>query len=303
MVQKRQYSKLLISMIIISTLIAPTLSVSAKQFKKNDSIDEYQISDQVIRFEETIPLNIPPEYGMEIPEGSYYKVNVYGVDVGPGIILIDSGDETLAKELYKSVKKAFKEPILAVYLTHGHADHAEGGLYFQEKGIPVYAYSYEAPIIMSGAYDPENPVPEEFTYTGYTPDYYYEYAVVADGFTIEYTPGHTMGSVSIRYEGECESYLFTGDSIFEMPGMDPLDYSFTLSWYTAYQLWQLSSIPGYPDFTGTWMMSVGYLGSVVGSVDVICPGHGEEYSSVMAPQYLGLTYLVLSSLPYPPAVP
>ena len=143
---------------------------------------------------------------MELPEGAYYKVNIYGIDIGDGIVLIDCGDEDYVKNLYKSVRKAFKKPVIAVYLTHGHADHAGGGAYFQRKGVPVYSHSYEVPLIESGAYDPS--VPDQFTYTGFTPDYLYAYAEEEEGFTIEYTPGHTMGSSSLIVEGK---YAFVGD--------------------------------------------------------------------------------------------
>ena len=300
MLHKKQSMILIFILIIINMLVTPIFIVSAKQYKKNDSIEEYVISNDIMRFEETIVLNIPPEYGMELPEGSYYKVNVYGIDVGEGIILVDCGDEDQAKELYKSVKKAFKKPILAVYLTHGHVDHAGAGSYFQRKGVPVYSYSYEVPLIQAGAYDPSYPAPDQFTYEGYTPDFMYEYAEEAEGFTIEYTPGHTMGSVSIRYDSECGSYLFTGDSIFEAPSMDPLDYSFTLSWYTAYQIWEFSNMPGYPDFIGTWQLSVSYLGMIAPSVDTVCPEHGAEYPSAYAASYLDVTSMILAALPYPP---
>ena len=291
---------MILSLIVLNILLISTIPVSAKQFKKHDSIEEYVISDDLIRFEETILLNIPPEYGMELPEGAYYKVNVYGIDVGEGVILIDCGDENYVQHLYKSVKKAFKKPVTAVYLTHGHADHAGGGTFFQKKGIPVYSHSYEVPLIEAGAYDPSYLAPDQFLYTGYTPDYTYEYAEEEEGFTIEYTPGHTMGSVSIRYDSEHGSYLFTGDTIFETPSEDPLDFSFTLSWYTAYQLWELSNTPGYPDFIGTWQMSISYLGMIIPSVGTVCPGHGAQYPNAYAPSYLGLTSMILGALPYPP---
>ena len=300
MVQNKHNSKLFLSLILITILITPTISVSAKRFKKHDSIEEHIISENVIRFEEKIILNIPPEYGMELPEGAYYKVNIYGIDVGDGVVLIDCGDEDYVKNLYKSVRKAFKKPVIAVYLTHGHADHAGGGAYFQRKGIPVYSHSFEVPFIEAGASDPAYPAPDQFLYTGFTPDYNYTCAEEEEGFSIIHTPGHTMGSVSIKYESDGGSYLFTGDTIFEKPSPDPLDFSFTLSWYTAYQLWELSNTPGYPDFIGTWQMSVNHLGMIVPNADTVCPGHGADYPSAYAPPYLGLTSMILDALPYPP---
>ena len=298
--QKTTYSKILITIIIASLLITPALSVSAKQYKKNDDITEYRLSRNVIRFEEKILLDIP-EYGIDPSLGAYYTVNVYGIDVGRGVILIDCGDEVLAKDLYKSVRKAFKKPVLAVYLTHGHADHAGAGAYFQRKRVPIYASMYDASLIEIGADDPYTNPPEAFTYTGYTPDFLYENDPVWWNFGYEYTEGHTMGSVSLTYDGWCDSYIFTGDAIMEMPTEDPLDYTFTLSWYTASGLYELSQMPEFPDFIGTWMTSVVEMYTLVPKYDTVCPGHGPEYSSAYASGYLDFTYYILGLLPAAPA--
>ena len=298
MLQKNQRSKLVLSIILVITLITPTISVSAKGFKKGKSIEVHEISEKIVRFEEKIILDIPPEYGMELPKRAYYKVNIYGIDVGDGVVLIDCGDEDYVRKLYRTVRKTFNKPVIAVYLTHGHADHAGGGAYLQKRRIPVYSHSYEAPLIESGAYDPY--APDQFTYRGYTPDYNYSDVELIEGFSILHTPGHTMGSVSISYESEEMGYLFTGDTIFESPSEDPLDFSFTLSWYTALQLWELSNTPGYPDFIGTWQMSINYLEMIVPGADMICPGHGAEYPSLYSSSYLDLTSMILAALPYPP---
>ena len=298
--QNKHYSKILISLIIITVLVTPLSFVSAKGFQNRKSIKKYAISEDIIRFEEKIFLDIPQEYGMDLPKRAFYKVNVYGIDVGDGVVLIDCGDEDYVSSLQRSVIRAFKKPIIAVYLTHGHADHAGAGSYFQKKGIPVYSHSYEVPLIQAGAYDPSYPAPDQFTYTGFTPERLYDYVEEEEGFTIEYTPGHTMGSVSIRYDSDDTEYLFTGDTIFELPSKHPRDYSFTLSWYTAYQLWELSNSNGYPNFIGIWNDTMINLGAVVPYSDTICPGHGADYLSENADEYLGLTSMILGALPYPP---
>lgn len=299
--QKTTYSKLIITIIITSLLITPALSVSAKEFKKNDNITEYRISRNVIRFEEKIMLDLPDDYGMELPDGAYYTVNVYGVDIGRGVILIDCGDESLAKDLYKSVRKAFKKPVVTVYLTHGHADHAGAGSYFQRRRVPIYASMYEADLIETGAYNPYSETPDQFLYTGYTPDFLYESDPLWWGFDYTYTPGHTMGSVSVSYDYWQDSYLFTGDVLFEEPSTDPLDFSFTLSWYTAYGLWEMGQIPGFPDFIGTWQATLTGMYGLASGYDTVCMGHGAEYSSAYAPMYIGTTEYIIGALPYTPA--
>ena len=289
---------LLIAIICLNLMQLPAVSV--KQLKNNDSINEFQISADVIRFEEVIPLSIDPaffeQYGADpFDDDSYYKVNAYGIDVGEGVILIDCGDEALAKNLYKSVKKAFKKPIMAVYLTHGHADHAGGGSYFQNNGVPVYAPQYDMPIIASGALVPGMAIPDEFTYEPYSPEFLYEYSDIAPGFTYVPTPGHTMGSVSIMYHSEHGSYLFTGDTIMEMPGTDPLDQSFTLSIFTAYNNWLMDQDPAYPEFMYWWQFSLGTLGSTVSDVGTVCPGHDSSYESAYASSYICFTRSMLES--------
>ena len=77
--QKTIYSKIIITIIITSLLFTPALSVSAKKYKKHDNITEYRLSGNIIRFEEKVLLDIPDDYGMALPDGAYYTVNVYGI--------------------------------------------------------------------------------------------------------------------------------------------------------------------------------------------------------------------------------
>ncbi len=298
---QRKTSKLILTTIIISLLVAPTLPVSAKQYKKNDDITEYRLSNNVIRFEEKVPLTISEDYGIEVPDGAYYTVNIYGIDVGPGVILIDCGDESMAKDLYKSVRKAFKKPLLAVYLTHGHADHAGAGSYFQRKRVPIFASTYEVDAIEAGAYSPYYDSPEVFLYTGYTPDFLYEEIPLWLGFDYEYSVGHTMGHVVLSYQNWHNSYIFTGDVILEEPAADPLDFTFTTSWYTALTLYQLSQNPEFPDFIGTWQTTLAGMSTLVCDYETVCPGHGPEYSSDYAAAYIGFTSYILGLLPNLPA--
>jgi len=95
---------------------------------------------------------------------------VYGVKIGNGVVLIDAGDDSLAEELYQAVTQTLNKPIIAIYLTHYHADHAGAGAFFQELGIPVYAPMEDAMFIMIGA-NLQPGSPDEFTYAGYTPSH------------------------------------------------------------------------------------------------------------------------------------
>jgi len=284
-------------MLIAVILLVPTTSVGAKEFKKNDSIVEDRISEDVIRFEETISLDLPPEYGT-VPVGAYYRVNVYGVDVGDGVVLIDCGDEALAKELYKSVHKAFKKPILAVYLTHYHADHAGGGSYFQSKGVQVYSPMAEMYFISAGANVGGAPIPDQFTYAGYTPDYSYEYGVLEAGFTVVPEPGHTMGEVSIAYTSGDASYLFSSDTILPMmtDDVDDLDMTFEITFNTAYQNY-LNSNPFY-DLYGTQLATLGGMMPTVAAYDYALTGHISPLDGYTAAYYVGYTIGTLEYFPY-----
>jgi glyoxylase-like metal-dependent hydrolase (beta-lactamase superfamily II) len=302
LIDTRTKKTILIALICLNLMQLP--AVNGAQFKKNDSIDEYQISVDIIRFEEVIPLNIDPAFfeqnGVDpFDEGSYYKANVYGIDIGEGVILIDCGEELLAQNLSKSVRKAFKKPVLAIYLTHGHADHAGAGSYFQSKGVPVYAPLYDVPILSSGASVPGMNIPDEFTYEPYQPEFIYEYSDLAQGFSYVPTPGHTMGSVSLMYQSEHGVYLFTGDTVMEMPGTDPFDQSFTLSMFTAHNNWLMDQDPAYPEFMYWWQFSLGTLGSTVSYVDTVCPGHDAPYESAYALGYIKFTRAILNSFSYP----
>ncbi len=290
MIQKRLLTKLILSMIIITMLIVPTLSASAKKYREDGSIPAYPVTDKVIRFEETIPLS---EDAVGYP-GFSYRVNVYGVDVGKGVILIDSGDDDLASELYKSVTKSFNKPIIAVYLTHYHADHAGGGAYLQSMGIPVYAPVDEMYFIMQGAnLQPGTPI--DFTYTGYVPDYTYEESDLYNRFEVIPEPGHTMGAVSIEYRHGNTMYLFTADTILPMTmdDVNELDMTSELTIGTAYNNYLYANY-----LYTTQLNTLNGMLYTVSDYDYVLTGHINPMSSEMANGYIQYTIGTLLYFPY-----
>jgi len=295
--QKRKYTKLILTIIIVSMLITPVLSASAKKYDESSTVPAYPITKKVIRFEERLTLNFTEWGGMSLPEGAYYTVNVYGVDVGKGVILIDSGDDDLAPELYKSVTAAFNKPILAVYLTHYHSDHAGGGLYFQTMGIPVYAPASEMGFIYAGANPFGEPLPPDFTYDGYMPDYSYEESELYPRFEIIPDAGHTMGQVAIQYRHGHTMYLFSAYTILPMPD-DPynLDITDMVTMMTAVQNYQ-NSVPEY-DLYGTQLATLNGLLETVGCYDYVLTGHIDPMDSTTALGYIQYTIEVLESFPY-----
>ncbi|MCW4012354.1 MAG: MBL fold metallo-hydrolase [Candidatus Bathyarchaeota archaeon] len=290
--QKRTHTKLLLTIIISSFLITPILSVSAKQYDEQGAIPSYQVTKKVMRFEETIPLS---EEVTGYP-GLSYRVNIYGVDVGNGVILIDSGDDEQAAELYNSVTNAFNKPILAVYLTHYHSDHAGGGSYFQSQGIPVYAPDSELMSIYAGAnIGPD--IPEDFTYEGYMPDYGYEGSELYPRFVVIQEPGHTMGAVSIEYRHGNRMYLFTADTIMPMQSDNTgfTDMTFEITYNTALGNYY-NSVPGY-DLYGTQITTLTSMLETVGGYDYVLTGHINPMDSTTALGYIQYTIGTLLYFP------
>lgn len=294
--QKRTYTKLMLTIIITSLLITPILSASAKKYDESGIIPSYPVTKKVIRFEESIPISseVAQMYGYPSDFTGYYTVNVYGVDVGKGVVLIDSGDDDLANELYKSVTHAFNKPILAVYLTHYHSDHAGGGLCFKNMGIPVYAPENEIWFIEQGA-DVGSNIPSDFTYEGYTPiaynenDLYHRFEVIPE-------PGHTGGQVSIAYRHGHTKYLFSADTILPMePALDPFDLTYLVTHISALETYSQA-----PSLTALQILTLNGMIDSVSCYDYILTGHANVMDPTTTVTKIGYTIWVLENLPVLP---
>jgi glyoxylase-like metal-dependent hydrolase (beta-lactamase superfamily II) len=131
------------------------------------------------------------------------------------ILIVDPGAGE--KHLAKYIRDNGYEPV-AILLTHGHFDHADGieGLKeeLSEFTLPVYTYEGEAATLD----DPNINLSGGFT--GVTKHYHADVflqdheKVTLGGFTVEclFTPGHTPGSCCF-YLAE-EKILFSGDTLF-----------------------------------------------------------------------------------------
>jgi len=256
--------------ILILTLLVLAATASPVQAKaeKSTGIRVYQERRGVTRFEEYIPLS--PELGL--PPGSFYKVNVYAFSVGGGVVLIDCGAETLYTSLTQEIGKRFhNKPILAVLLTHGHADHAGSGHYFVEAGIPVYASMADVYLIQMGMNFPG--VPRDFTYTGYTPTGVLHGGEMLFGLSVVPTPGHTLGSLS--YASMKTDALFSGDTTISQADDDvaPEDMTFELEYMTLLMT-DKNSLQMQIDSLN---LLLGLANS--GMADTILPGHNRTYHS------------------------
>lgn len=175
----------------------------------------------VFRFEEQVSLD---SWG----EGLFYRVNVYAVKLGNDYLLIDSGHETLFKDLCSKLYETFHKMPIAVLITHGHADHAGAGSEFLALNIPVYAPQGDDWMMETGL---QGLYPPGFTYTPFTPKYFNPGDVLF-GLVVLASPGHTFGSVS--FFDRSSKRLFSSDTTMIRQN-DLSDPYFDVTYQVQYQ--------------------------------------------------------------------
>ncbi|MEM3514813.1 MAG: MBL fold metallo-hydrolase [Candidatus Hadarchaeum sp.] len=273
---RRRFFKPMIAVLMVVVILLVTApSIAQAKSKSTAAVKVYQERDGVTRFEEYTPLSSQ----LGVPPGFFYKANVYAVNFKGGIVLIDCGAEDLYSDLMVAInKKLPSRPILAVLLTHGHADHAGAGHYFIDAGIPVYASFADSYLIQMGMNFPG--VPIDFTYTGYTPTQLLYGGEHLFGLNVIPTPGHTYGCLSFL---EVETkLLFSGDVTISYPGDDvaPEDMTFELEYMTLQATddtsleMQLNSLNLLLELTGDRQ------------VKAIMPGHNQTYYGKHVVDYL-----------------
>jgi len=136
-----------------------------------------------------------------------FYTNTYLIIEGGKCIIIDPGFST--RELIEYIKDNKIKP-LSIIATHGHIDHVWGVNKIREYyGIPFYMSFKDLKLAFP-------PIFKNILGDFKVPDADYdlkEGSLMMDDFrfyVIE-TPGHTMGSVSIKYR----SIVFTGDTLFK----------------------------------------------------------------------------------------
>lgn len=134
-----------------------------------------------------------------------YRTNCYVLIKNGKAIIIDPG---FSPEVI--VQMVGGNEVLAILLTHGHLDHVGAVKALHKKyQIPIYMNKKDEAVLQLKTEAPD----------GYVRNFEEEYFDLQEGslkigdfdFEIIETPGHTEGSVLIRYE----NHLFTGDTLFK----------------------------------------------------------------------------------------
>lgn len=134
-----------------------------------------------------------------------YRENIYVLHENNHVLIVDPGK--YAKEIQKCISK--DEVVDGIVLTHGHEDHT-GAVddLFDIYQCPVYMDLDDYDLV-----DPKYAGSHGFDAPIYTEVHALKKDSKVGTFALEVTktPGHTKGSVVIRYR----NLLFTGDTLFQ----------------------------------------------------------------------------------------
>ncbi len=133
-----------------------------------------------------------------------YQENIYILHDKGHVLIVDPG--RYAGEIIRCIGK--DETVDGIILTHGHDDHTGAADdTADEYGCPVYLHPADRILVDPDAvkYGFDAPVYHEITDLNQG-----EIQVGIFPLTVYHTPGHTAGSVCVRYRG----LLFSGDTLF-----------------------------------------------------------------------------------------
>jgi hydroxyacylglutathione hydrolase len=199
---------------------------------------------------------------------SRYDCHVYLIDGGTELALVDAGTGLGTAEIEANISAHGFDvsQLRKILLTHCHADHAGGAMYFRRAyGSVVCVPKGEAEALVKGNYGPT----VEARHAGlYPPDYYVEpcYAdvLLEEGSLVScgslsiqsiLTPGHSPGSTCFFVKDTRCTALFSGDTaslggfvgLFNDDGCDIRAYRKSIKRLASLQVDAL--LPGHGAFT------------------------------------------------------
>jgi hydroxyacylglutathione hydrolase len=106
-----------------------------------------------------------------------FEVNAYVVHAPEGDVIVDAGAEP------EKILASVHQPVAAVFVTHGHADHVNAlGAVLRETNAPLYVHPGDADRTGARVYE--------------ALDNGQELQVAGETFLVLHTPGHSPGSVT-----------------------------------------------------------------------------------------------------------
>jgi len=144
--------------------------------------------------------------------------NIYLIESGKTLMLVDAGMGYMYDNLVSKIKKAGIKPGI-IAITHAHYDHAENtGRLKDLYNAKVLVHKAEAGHLAAGVNPEDKPIAGTFTieadnYPPVAADIIIEDGYKSDGISIIHTPGHTPGSISIIVDDEI---AVVGDAMFSV---------------------------------------------------------------------------------------
>ena len=202
--------------------------------------------------------------------------NVYGIDTGNSLLLIDTGMGRKDLDIIFSNIDRFHlndKPVSHVLLTHEHIEHTANAAYFQKQGACIISGKKAASAIEKGGlWIGEHRFPD-VQQEPFTIDLVFEEGThEIEGIRIELieTPGHSSGSVLYVVQIDDEEVVFSGDTIL----LEDLCHKVRFGW------------TGGIDFNEEKMLESMQKISEL-KAEILLPGHGEVDLYKASRQFFG----------------